>query len=378
LTALQTKARSAAQHKLICERSTKVLDSALAQNDYDNAEKIAALSLVSAKATMGESIERSAAAAQTRVGVLKTAYEAAKSAREKWEADPSDADAAYTWGEFLCLYKGDWEAGLPLLARSTSKPLGALAARDLGPLGRTEQLSLADAWWQAAAEATNDLSRRELRARSLVWYRNVATNISGFEAVRVRKRVEDLQRELSPFPVGEAINLMTYLKESRDVSGRAFVNKDDWELDSGSTIMSPLLIYGSYEYTMNMRWEGNNTGPYLRVPVGNKEAHIYLGSSGRLALQSGSASFGAKAVEFKKGQPYSITISVTADDPNASIRIVVNKKPQLSWDGHLDDLYEWTQAQTERVPRIRVQGSSKFSLSTMQLKLTDGWVETLP
>jgi hypothetical protein len=375
LAALQAKARSPAQHKQLCERGMKLFAIAVALDDFETAKNVGALCQASAEAATSESLKRAVTADLLRAKVLQSAHETAAAARTKYEADPTDVAAASAWGEFLCLYKGDWKAGLPLLAADKSKPLAALAERDQSPAARNDPMSIGDAWWLAAESAADDVSQQKLRSRSLHWYRQSTYKLVGLDAERVKKRVEELQKELSPFSVGETIDLLSLLDDARNSSGGVSLAKGTWDMKTGGEVLPLLAVHGSYEYTVNIRWEGpdSNEGPELRLPVGENEAHVYLGKPrGRLQLLRKAVLIGDKAVEFKNGQSYTIVVQIAADDANGSVRVNVNKHPELSWKGALSELHPG-----KRFSRIRFHSQLPYVVTAMQMKLTNGWVELL-
>ncbi len=74
-----------------------------------------------------------------------------------------------TVGRFLCFIKGDWDAGLKLLAASGTGELGELAIADLkGAEDATAKLSLADSWWRMAELAKTGCLPSRLSRSSVV------------------------------------------------------------------------------------------------------------------------------------------------------------------------------------------------------------------
>ena len=97
------------------------------------------------------------------------ASSAAEAAQAQLKAKPADASAHLALGRYLCLLKGDWEAGLPHLARGDNPELKALAEDDLkhvplpwqpeagkqppAPVPAAAAMKLSDAWWELAEQA---------------------------------------------------------------------------------------------------------------------------------------------------------------------------------------------------------------------------------
>jgi hypothetical protein len=101
-------------------------------------------------------------------------YKKFQDALKKLKASPHDRDANLVAGRYHCWFQGDWDRGLPLLARSSDRQLGELAELELeAQADRSRASALADAWLAAA-----DLQRRADEARYLeqakFWRRRAA------------------------------------------------------------------------------------------------------------------------------------------------------------------------------------------------------------
>jgi hypothetical protein len=88
------------------------------------------------------------------------------------------------------LIDGDWQRGLPWLARGDDRKLRRLALADLQDVHDTpEQLALADAWWDLAQQAEGEI-RKHLLARSLWRYRQAFHKLREFRKVQVQMRFD--------------------------------------------------------------------------------------------------------------------------------------------------------------------------------------------
>ena len=91
----------------------------------------------------GEKLAASAANAQTRL-----------------EQNPDDFQANETLGKYLCLYIGDWPAGLPHLARAEDSALRAVAEFETSAGAAPAQaVKIGDAWWDLAEHGGADAGR---------------------------------------------------------------------------------------------------------------------------------------------------------------------------------------------------------------------------
>jgi hypothetical protein len=103
---------------------------------------------------------------------------------------PRDPDACLAAGRLACLQKGDWDAGLPLLAAGSDAGLADLARADLRkPLAPGAQLEVGDRWWDRAEGETGQ-AQAQLRARARFWYRQALPNLTAADRGKVENRLK--------------------------------------------------------------------------------------------------------------------------------------------------------------------------------------------
>lgn len=131
------------------------------------------------------------------------ADDAIAAARQALKANPSDPAANLAVGRFLCFEKGDWGAGLPMLAKGSDAGLREMAAKDLGvadvAIARTV---LGHDWWDYATGQSGE-ARVRCRERAAYWYRvslaGAAAEMPAGERVELRKRVAEADSEAAAF-----------------------------------------------------------------------------------------------------------------------------------------------------------------------------------
>ncbi len=90
------------------------------------------------------------------------ACQEAKVALEVLRKDANDAAASLIVGKYRCFVCGEWEQGLPLLAKGGDADLKAAATAELkGAASANEQVKLGDAWWDLA-------EKRKARRKGIV------------------------------------------------------------------------------------------------------------------------------------------------------------------------------------------------------------------
>jgi len=148
------------------------LDEALRAERVELAARLAGPAEGAAKRSQDPQILSLAQAKLKVVRDLETALAAILPAFKILAEKPDDPEACLTAGRFYCFTKGDWDRGLPLLAKGGDPALKALAARELSrPDGASDQFALANAWWdQAETEKRSALAESRLRDHAAFGY----------------------------------------------------------------------------------------------------------------------------------------------------------------------------------------------------------------
>ncbi len=116
----------------------------------------------------------------------------ARAASATLAGNPDDPAANLALGRFLCLAKGDWDKGLPLLAKGNagalSRAAGQVATNMHDTLG---QVALADAWWALAEKGRRDsAAQTTLYAAARHYYEAALPRLAGADLARVRQRID--------------------------------------------------------------------------------------------------------------------------------------------------------------------------------------------
>jgi uncharacterized protein (TIGR03067 family) len=182
---------SADKGKAVVELTLEVLSEVLQQDNLDTAHKLlkAATELANRSKSLGllTRIEKRRAEVQA----VEKALAQVKEYAEALKKNPEDAKANLEMGKYLCLLRGNWDKGLPLLAKGSDEELKALAKKDLSkPKSSKAQAALGDAWW-ARSEGQKEPAKLHLQARAAHWYEQALPDLSGIAKVKVAKRVEE-------------------------------------------------------------------------------------------------------------------------------------------------------------------------------------------
>jgi hypothetical protein len=195
LHSLTKKARLPADHKSIAERALALVDLALARDDFETSGKLAEMALSEARKLRDADYVKSVDARSKEIEALGRAFLEMKAKAARLEEAPTDPEANLAVGRYLCLVKGDWENGLPMLALGSDAALKAVAARDLkGAESAEEQAARGDAWWALAATREGP-EKEALMLRAGSWYRAAQVGVSGLVKVKIAKRLEEIDVE---------------------------------------------------------------------------------------------------------------------------------------------------------------------------------------
>ena len=121
------------------------------------------------------------------------AYQSVEKSLESLRKDSNDATANAAVGRYYCLLKGDWQTGLPFLAKGNETTLTEIAKVEVGSANFTpsQTLSLAERWWAIDIEMS-DIEKSNVLTRAGHLYGWALSNATGLSKVKAEKRVEEL------------------------------------------------------------------------------------------------------------------------------------------------------------------------------------------
>ncbi|MCH7729376.1 MAG: hypothetical protein IH991_23305, partial [Planctomycetes bacterium] len=140
--------------------TTKFIEEAVAADRIDLASELAdAVYSVTLRRPFAAKFRKQMNDQRKQVGELVSQLKKVRDAQALLRTNPDDPNANLLVGKWHCFEKNDWEAGLPHLAKSNDTLLSSLAKRETTspPETATDQIALADAWWNAAEKAARDL-----------------------------------------------------------------------------------------------------------------------------------------------------------------------------------------------------------------------------
>lgn len=189
LAAAAKSARSPEDFRKLAEQYLQLADDALAREDFDLAVQSAGSASGVARKSKDLPLAARADARAKEISDLRLRSDKVKAARNKLAAQADDPEANLILGQYLCVDKGDWEAGLPLLAKGSHPALKNAALRELAkPAAPAEHVAAGDAWWDAGEKESGG-ARKALWQRAIRWYEAALPEITGLTKAKVERRL---------------------------------------------------------------------------------------------------------------------------------------------------------------------------------------------
>jgi hypothetical protein len=196
-TAADWAAAAPELNKGVAEAALATVDEAVAADDYAAAQKLLTLAESAARKAQAPALTKLLVARGKEVTAASKEQTAALVADNLLNDKPDDPKANATSGEYLCFRQGDWDAGLPRLARCGDPVLRDLAKDDLArPKGAGAQVELGDRWWELA-ETHPDLGTTHVQRRACSWYEEAFPGVPEAVQDRIDRRIKQV-RELAP------------------------------------------------------------------------------------------------------------------------------------------------------------------------------------
>ena len=197
------KTATGEQNQPVAEFGANLMEDAILADKFDLAEQLQAIALRAARKCGDTALVKRLQRRGKDLQRICEDFAATANAQAALEKDRDDAAASLTVGKFYCFSKGDWEKGLPLLARGADAALKSVAEKEqANPNTADERLALADQWWQLADDQKGGV-KEAMQLRAQKWYREAVSYLSGLGRARAEKRLEQLAKLFPEEPLPE-------------------------------------------------------------------------------------------------------------------------------------------------------------------------------
>lgn len=181
----------------IAERLMAAGQKAAASGAIDSAEDIAQSAVKAARRGKDRDLQRTSLEALAAIREQKTVVAREKSLEDKVRQAPDDIDALTALGIYRCFVKGDWDSGIPLLAKGNDPLLRDLARMEAaGAAAGAQHAALGDRWWEFSARAPKD-QQAGAETRAQMHYGLALSELTGLEQARITKRIEEIEHKLA-------------------------------------------------------------------------------------------------------------------------------------------------------------------------------------
>jgi hypothetical protein len=197
--ASQVVGAAADSYQSVVDRSLLILEDTLDADDYPSSLELIAAAELAARKLKSLSLVASMRRKQDEIIRLEKEFARWHASASKLATDPQDAAANLEMGQYYALVKGNWERGLPLLAKGSKSNLAKLGQSDLAmpdtPGGRRV---VALGWFLFAnAKTTDPAMKTQALLRAYHWYQENLTNAKDEQRVQIETKLLEVA-ELLP------------------------------------------------------------------------------------------------------------------------------------------------------------------------------------
>lgn len=174
----------------------ELVDTLVTQGDLIGAARLCAAMRPAAAAdkTLMATVTRRA----QEIDALRIAKERIAPSLTKLAENPSDPAANSAVGAYNCFSLGNWNEGLPMLAKGSDPATKLLAATELAqPKTAVEQLALADGWW-GISERQVGPSQVTVQRHAVSWYYAAREGLSPLQKLKIDKHIAELAAKEGP------------------------------------------------------------------------------------------------------------------------------------------------------------------------------------
>ena len=182
----------AKEHQTCAALLTPVIDEAIAVDRYEHARSFAELALSCARDGKDFDRIRQLGARSKEIEEIAAEFKNVAEAKVALDSKPTDPDANFAVGKFLCMIKGDWRRGVTMLALSSNEEFKAAALIELE--AKPDSLKLGDAWWKIA-ESQEGGAKTRTQAHASEWYRKSLPALSGLTKAKVETRLKEVDAQ---------------------------------------------------------------------------------------------------------------------------------------------------------------------------------------
>ncbi len=164
-------------------------------DDYATAERLIKAAQTAVESVANRFLKLAVLGRTSEVRELRTAYASVQDAAKTLATNPDDAAANLALGKFFCLDKGDWDRGLPMLARGSDAKLKDLAVKDAAaPTDAAVQDEVGNGYAELAKGETGPVRKLHLLRRAGYWCKQAEAGLTGLPHTEVVKKIAEIDK----------------------------------------------------------------------------------------------------------------------------------------------------------------------------------------
>jgi len=331
-----------------------LIDPLVEADDFASAQRLLAQArpLAGGDATLTASI-------QQRLKIVEASravYDGVAPDFEKLKTAPDDPHANLAVGSYLCFNKGEWEKGLPMLAKGSDDRIKRVAAMEIArPQSSDETVSVADGWWDIAANQPQ-ASRGAILSHAASLYATVVDGATGLKRALIERRIAEAAAagvkqtpgiKQMPGRIAPPRELLSLVKTDTDVIGNDCTRDGDaWVISHDTKLIIPTSPQGNYTLTVKAMRKSGENDVKIYFPVGDTIVQLVLsgwyGSASGLQLVDGKGwnenKTSVKPGPLKNGKWYDIAIAVAQHGSDAEVSVKLDGQNYIHWTGPESEL----------------------------------------
>ena len=210
-------------HQALAENALSVASEQIAAERFEVAKECyEVVSSIGVKLKSAD-LSKKANIGRTDLAELKKLADKLPTARQTLENKTDDPAANDTVGRFEIMVKGNWNAGLPLLAKSSDTAIKQASEQDLklvaaqSPASPDEADAISQRWWELSQKQALPRLKQQFKLRAGQWAEYAAPDLKGFNKTRAEQRLSESEWIATN---GSANKLMSLSRMEAELEGR--------------------------------------------------------------------------------------------------------------------------------------------------------------